>query len=368
MFHDGRYSSALERFEAAIPEDPRNAVLNHCRAASAALARGDDARALRHLLSADVEMEDLTAAEGETTAVVLQSEDKKRWKGEPFERAMVSIYGGLCYWRQGNIGNALAGFKNAMIRDSDVREDAYKADVPLHWILAGRAYLRLGQTGQAAEAFAKATELAPKNPFAKLEAHKDANVLIVADLGDGPIRERDGRHGQIAVYRKSWYPEGRVRITVDGAVVGTAARSADLYREATTRGERGVQGILDGKAIFKDGTTIGGAVILTHADKNEHKLIGAGLLALGLLTSAEADVRYWETLPGEIHLWSGRLEPGVKHEIRVETLDSDGKTIRGARIYRATLELRAGDDRLLYVRSGPGTESDLEPKPGGDTR
>jgi hypothetical protein len=91
------------------------------------------------------------------------------------------------------------------------------------------------------------------------------------------------------------------------------------------------------------------------------------------LTSAEADVRHWETLPGEIHLWSARLEPGVPHEVRVEFLDDQGRSIGGSRVYRAKLTLREGDDRLLYVRSGPGTESEPEPEfpkpePNGDPR
>jgi len=95
--------------------------------------------------------------------------------------------------------------------------------------------------------------------------------------------------------------------------------AVDVYMQASTRGGRPVQGILDGKAQFKDTTkTIGKVSSAVGAASTVAGLVGGsdiavvaglGLQVVGALASAvsnattpKADTRYWDTLPNTVHL------------------------------------------------------------------
>ncbi|MGR9051769.1 MAG: hypothetical protein ACU84J_03905 [Gammaproteobacteria bacterium] len=95
--------------------------------------------------------------------------------------------------------------------------------------------------------------------------------------------------------------------------------AVDVFNQATTRGGRPIQGILDGKAQFKSTTETIGAVATTAgalttvaglAGGNDvATAVGLGLQVAGLVATAvskattpQADTRYWDTLPNTVYL------------------------------------------------------------------
>jgi tetratricopeptide (TPR) repeat protein len=353
LFYQGRYEEAESAFLAAARRRDSNETLDYCRAGSAALARGSWVSGLHSLLYASQAMEDLTASVGESTAAVIGEEASKTWKGEPHERAMAAYYAGLCYYRERDWGNALAGFKNALLIDSDAADQTYRCDVPLYHLLQGRVHLIWGEVEKARRAFREASELAPENPYLTYEKNRRANVVIVADLGAGPERFATGHHGSVASFRPRRSPDVAARVLVDGQDLGRMAPALDVLREATTRGGREIEGILAGKAVLKDLTTAAGVGVVVTSKRWEQTAAGVGLILLGQAMSAEADTRHWETLPAEVHVWVGRLEPGRVHEVRLRFLDGRGDVVRGFREYRARVNLTPSSQILLYARSGP---------------
>ena len=181
-------------------------------------------------------------------------------------------------------------------------------------------------------------------------------MLIVADLGVGPVKFRAGPHGSVARFRRRDYPEEGVEVFVDGLRAGQSAEATDLYIQAITRGKRVLDGIRSGKAVFKTGTYVAGQVLLYDAAHGDRPQAGQALVALGLLlasalTRAEADVRHWDLLPGEIHFLPLSLAPG-RHEIELRVLGESGHPIDG---WNKTfdVEVPPSGDTLYYFRTGP---------------
>ena len=97
---------------------------------------------------------------------------------------------------------------------------------------------------------------------------------------------------------------------------------ADVGFQATTRGGRPIDAVLNGKASFKEGAqnianvagTVGAvsmdaAMMSGNSDMAAIGMIGmfAGLAAQGVASStqAQADIREWEQLPGQVWLATG---------------------------------------------------------------
>ena len=121
----------------------------------------------------------------------------------------------------------------------------------------------------------------------------------------------------------------------------------DLFHQAITRGKKVIDGIRKGKAVFKAGTYVGGVVVLDEGlRKNKKGLIavGAGLLLLSALTNAEADTRYWDSLPAEVHVLPLRLAPGP-HDLLVRAIDRDGRPLAG---WERTFRVHVTEKTSLY--------------------
>ena len=66
--------------------------------------------------------------------------------------------------------------------------------------------------------------------------------------------------------------------------------------------------------------------MLANSDSSTEQAIGAGLILAGLLLPAEADVRQWDTLPGEVHVLAAKLPPG-DHTLTVDVRDRAGNPL-----------------------------------------
>ena len=320
-FADGRYEAARAWYEADMAADPAAEILDRNELGTVALAQGDVAGAHRHFAEAYTGMDDLTSTTGESTGAILGPESSKTWKGDPYERCMNAYYLGVTYGMLGDPDNAAASFKQGLLRDADSEKGDAQSDFTLLWFLLGMAQREAAHEDRGAAALAKAAQLKSKNPWLDPAKAADANVLLVLDLGLGPAKVATGPHGSILRFVRRPYRASYADVTADGASLGRTYRAVEVFHQATTRGEKTIDHINQGKAVFKDAAVVTGAFVLQNSGSRTSDAIGAGLIVAGLLMPAESDLRQWDTLPGEVHVLTAKLEPG-EHRLRVEVREA----------------------------------------------
>lgn len=330
----------------------RNAVLNFERLGLAAIETGHWDDAERAFDAALLRIEAIYAKnpQAEAARSAFHKEANKAFKGEPYERAMAYYYRGMLYLRKGDFENARASFRTAEYQDTVSEAEEYQGDFALMDYLAGWASQCNGQAGMAKDfyeaaiaaqtsttpgtapassaipaATAPAAGEDPKATTFKAPA-ADANVLMVAEMGFGPLKAKDGRQKEKLVFNTATtFPEIAASFTVQpkqGAtqVIGTMPISS-VRQQATTRGGRAIDGVLAGKASFKSTTqavgtvaTTAGLTMMASGDSNSAQTGGymamAGMLfsAFSTAVKTDADVRMWDTLPDTISLATSKMD------------------------------------------------------------
>jgi hypothetical protein len=314
--------------------------------------QGDVAAAHRYFREAYDDLEDLSATHGETVAATVGPERTKRWKGDPYERVMNAYYLGVTYWLRGEVDNAAASFKAGLLRDADSAQGWAQSDFALLDLLLGMAQKDARHEDRGAFALKRAQELVPALDAAKAA---DANVLVVIDAGLVAQKVARGAHGSQAGFRPRDYAVRGAAVTAGGAELGRSVQAADLLVQATTRGRKTLDDVNTGKAVVKDAAVVTGGVLLGRADEGREAAVGAAILAAGLLLPAEADVRQWDTLPGEVHVFVAKLAPG-RHTIRVEPRDASGRPVAGT---DRTFDVNVSAERVafLWMRAAPRAKS-----------
>ena len=116
----------------------------------------------------------------------------------------------------------------------------------------------------------------------------------------------------------------------------------DIWFQASTRGGRQIQAILDGKAEFKEGMGTAGAIGIgsglgmmnAGSRYNDNNMAAAGAIVLlaGLMahaaaaaTTPEADLRFWDNLPDNLHFATLRIPVG---EVSATMTDSMNKPVQ----------------------------------------
>lgn len=309
------------------------------------LLRGDVEQARNHLLAAGRIMGNWQTSGSEVAAVILGSDSARTWKGDPHEKIMNAVYTGLLDWFDGQADNARACFKKAILCDADSDEGEAQVDCALSYWLAGRASIAMGLESDADDFFAEALQArrfavdhgAAGSPRPRvLRTPRDGNLICVFSLGLGPEKVASGPHGSIAEFiRRDGGGAYEAEVLLDGDVVGTSELLADLNYQATTRGGREIEGIREGKAVFKDVAGVAGVVVLDHAidralndrdNAGAAAIVGGGLLLLSWLTSASADTRHWGTLPASVHVLTVDAPPG-EHELLIRYRDRYGRAL-----------------------------------------
>ncbi|MEO5373315.1 MAG: hypothetical protein H7840_03430 [Alphaproteobacteria bacterium] len=150
----------------------------------------------------------------------------------------------------------------------------------------------------------------------------------------------------------------------------------DIQFQATTRGGRPVDAILDGKAQFRDVAGVTGDILLNSGmvlagsgghggghgrregdDDRATTYAAVGMMVAGLVAKsieaaveAGADTRYWDNLPGKVYGITLALPPTVT-TLPVEFLNDSGRPI-GTKGKQAALG-GSGRCRLGWVRANP---------------
>ncbi|MBO9375186.1 hypothetical protein GG804_00255 [Sphingomonas histidinilytica] len=252
-------------------------------------------------------------AEKATSATRL--EVNKDFKGEPYERAMAYYYRGLLYLRKGDYDNARASFKAAEYQDTVAGDESFQSDFALLTFLQGWASQCAGDGSQAADAFEQAAKIDPK---LKVPGPND-NVLVLTELGIGPVKATDGQYQEKLVFRPgAAMPENGAIVTLGSGKTTRAwplTPAADIYTQASTRGGRAIDGILDGKAQFKSGLETTSALATTVGSTFAQQMGGNALYAQGIGAALSmfsksvrptADTRMWDGLPSTIMVGTTR--------------------------------------------------------------
>jgi hypothetical protein len=146
--------------------------------------------------------------------------------------------------------------------------------------------------------------------------------MVFVDYGPGPTKYATGEYHQQLRIRCLPSPDQSALIKVAG-VTGKAPPYDDLCFQATTRGGRVMDHVLQNKAVFKSATDavgsaaiIGGAVMAGTQHGNA-QTAGLAMLGLGLVSkiisasaNPAADTRTWDNLPLYLSFVALELAPG----------------------------------------------------------
>ena len=351
-FANGNYSAARAWYEGRLVEDPDDEALDRNEAGTVALVQGDIQGAHLHFQEAYNIMENLSSTAGETASAIVGSESSKTWKGDPYERCMNAYYLGVTYWLMGDANNAAASFKAGVLRDADSEKGDAQSDFALLWYLMGMAQREASHSDGGAAALARAHALVPKCLWLDPARANDANLLLVLDVGFGPVKVATGSHGSVVKFQPQPYQAGFAEVFADGNALGRTERASDIYQQAITRGPKVIESINQGKAVFKDAAVIGGAFVLDNAGSSSSEALGWAMIAAGLLMPAEGDTRAWITLPGEVQVLAAHLEPG-EHVLTVSVRDKSGVAIpQISRTLHVTVH--EGHTTFAWTRAAPG--------------
>lgn len=266
-------------------------------------------------------------------------EGSKDYKGEPYERAMAFYYRGLIDLMEGDYENARASFRSGLMQDAFAEEEQHQADFAMLLYLDGWSSFLLGDSDLAAEAFEEALMFRPDLPLPE----EGDNVLVIAESGKSPRKLADGIGHNILVYRRGKrFKEQRAELLAGGEGHGLYPLE-DIFWQATTRGGRPVDGILEGQVKFRSSAEGIGTVLTDVASASTENSLAysgsgsgtanvvgvVGIVALAFASRAKtkADTRYWNNLPDAVHVDSMKVTAGEQPDWSVRYLDKFGNPV-----------------------------------------
>jgi tetratricopeptide (TPR) repeat protein len=352
-----------------LRQGQRNEVLNHMRVGLGAMELGAYPAASESFDKALLGIE-AVYADSETASQARKlwtAEAYKDFKGEPYERAMAYYYRGLLYLRDGDYENARASFKGGMLQDAFAEEEQNRSDFALLAFLEGWASRCASNKDLATQSFEEVGRL--KSGFS-VPGEGD-NLLLIAETGVSPVKFGDGPRKSLLRFRRGdGFDETQVRFQL-GEAATAGFHVEDIYWQASTRGGRPIDSILEGKVAFKTGSNTAGnvmlgmgtALLVSGHRSNEAMIAGGALVLLGLVakgvseaTRPEADARYWDNLPDSVHVASVALPDGPA-SVRVTFLDGSGNVVEGL---SKTVDIsRAGSCGLAWARARSALPSEI---------
>ncbi|MDN3519722.1 hypothetical protein QWY84_19105 [Aquisalimonas lutea] len=288
-------------------------------------------------------------------------EAEKGFKGEPYERSMVYFYLGLLFLQDGDYGNARASFLGGLLQDAFAEEEQHSADFASLLYLMGWAAQKMGSTQLAEEHFQELQAFRPDAPIPE-PRH---NVLLVAETGTAPRKLADGVGHYQLVYRRGRGFDDTGAELASGDGWQPLYPIEDVFFQASTRGGRAIDRIVEGQVEFKSDTAEVGANLSDISRNNTLaglSAAGGGVLAAGYATvtlvsvaaqglsassNVRADTRYWESLPDTLHILPLQVAPG--EELTVRFVDDNGTPVGAA--MEAAVHFDDQGNGLAYISS-----------------
>ncbi len=278
----------------------------------------------------------------ETGSELLASDASKRFIGDPVEYSIAFLYAGLGFYATADYENAIVAFKKSLEWDYS-KDQERQGDMAITNTMLAECYSRIGESDEAIVGYKRALlgnpdfvpayigicrelnkmgdtsqygkyldELSSRvsDDYSRIIDENQQGILVVIMSGAAPEVEKDEYTG--AFRKRIEVPLSIARWRID---CGDRARAveASLADKLITHFQD--QGGETGQAVRKAIQAAAGAAM------REIPIFGQ-LFA----PSAEADVRYWTTIPGEISAAYVPLEPGL-HSIRATAYGSEGESL-----------------------------------------
>ncbi|MDP8209162.1 MAG: hypothetical protein P9M05_00005 [Candidatus Stygibacter australis] len=265
----------------------------------------------------------------------------KPFKGEPYERMMAFYYMGIIYLQNNDFGNAQAAFRQSVMQDAFAEEEQNRADVALPLFLQGWALQSQGSKRAAKDAYDLLNKIRPDFETPSLD--KQPNVVLIVETGKSPRKVPDGVGSyQLKFFRGKFFDDKAVKYSIDNGSTKKLYPMEDIYWQASSRGGRAVDRIVNGKVQFKETTgDIGTALtdISSELLDNPHSygsgaeevglalgVVGVASILLSASTHSAVDSRYWDNLPDAIHITTLDLAPG-NHKLNLTFYNEQGFAI-----------------------------------------
>ena len=325
-FASGDYGRADAILKQLLAEPTVSSPLYEMERISVLLNQGkkDEAHELMMKVRADLDL--LFDEKSEKEAISLwHGENKKVYKGDAHERSTLYAFLAMSFMERGDWDNAERCVKNGLLADSaNTKEERFNSDYALLQYLG---YVACARGGRAADADRYKEELNATlracSPAAADVLGKSPlpNAFVVVWAGTPPSYVRGGAHKEIrhvipgkkcAFDFLSAQPAGGDELLMAGGL-------ADLNFQATTRGGREMDTVLADKAAAKTGMEASKNILILAgygcfaAMGNDSKAdlvlgcVGGGCFLLGITfhivgecINADADIRSWKNLPGEL--------------------------------------------------------------------
>jgi hypothetical protein len=371
QFYCGQYDHIPSILNPLCQERTTSQPLYLCEMGTGYLACNDKVHAKECLLKAYQSIEGFFDPSSEKKAASLWgAEAEKVFKGEPYEKATLSLLTGLILLEEGDIDNALACFKNGQIADSDVEQERFRSDYGLLQILESKCYQLREDVedhklleNQAIASFAKTHPLViSKQNSILVELKQDKqmkeedifiqldqklqiveqevmqqsmkyyrplqmpyNTLLLIWTGRAPALQRTGQYGEQRVFVKNPSSDCHFEVFIeDQGWFDVIQGFSNVSFQATTRGGREMDNVLANQASFKHSSHQIGNAFLDAADDTTDPYVALTMLSIGLVahgvgaaTNVKADIRCWKTLPEQLSVVPLLLPPGV-HQVRVD--------------------------------------------------
>jgi tetratricopeptide (TPR) repeat protein len=304
-------------YSTLFKEGKRNQVLNLLQIGKSSLDKGNIEEAENAFDQALSQIETVYSNNEEANRArsLWHEEGGKTFKGEPYERSMAYYYRGLVYLYKHEYDNARASFISGIMQDAFAEEEQNRSDFALLMFLAGWSAQKMGSPSLAKEAY---DELKSFRPDFVTPSSTD-DMLIIGESGKSPRKLADGLgHYQLVYRRGKKIVEKRVSIKTDSNELDLYPME-DVFWQASSRGGRPVDKIIEGKASFKktaqnfgsglsnianDAMILSGGLGSTSGTNLSaaFSLVGVASMALSANTKPRADTRYWNNLPDLVHV------------------------------------------------------------------
>lgn len=279
----------------------------------------------------------------EETGALLGNETVRVYRGEDFEKLMISVLQALNYAQLGDDEGALVEIRRCNERLEKMREQGRPYEqLAIARYLGGLLYEDQQEWDSARIDYAKAAEVEAGLPMrGEPLGPGEAEIAVVFELGRAPQKEDStAKSGPVNVIAVPAYPTPAAPLALGSVRVGDATVTAARVTSLDVVAKKHLDDRI-GRLVLKSAASLGvkavGAAVVGGLAKSEE----AGLLAFALLSATQqADLRSWLSLPAEFQVARARVPAGT----RTVTVTALGKTT----VHE--VEVQAGRVKVLVVR------------------
>ena len=349
LFREGRYGDANAVLNNLAFDQTVSQPLYRLDSIPCLLLSGRSDEAYSAMRELRKELEELYNLDSERKASSKwHGEVNKVFKGSPHEMGMFYALMSLSCAERGEYEDAWRCVQNGLLHDCDSEHQRYQSDFALLLYLGSVYSAMLGETDATAQC-RKSLETALRirgampdgknahdSPVAVLFGEMRPNAMIVVWTGTPPKFGRGGEHGEKrTILRGEESSFDFVTMSDEtGGERTVPQRLGDINYQASTRGGRLMDGVLQDKADFKGDLQSYSSTAHRTSDafhkaglpgdpfaKTVGMVIGATSSLVGdafsrasMAVDAHADIRSWRTLPGQLDVLPLCMPPGP-HDI-----------------------------------------------------